>query len=265
MNFNLDKDLIVFDIESTGADAVKDRIMQIALIKYPKDGGDPIEKNILMNPQYPIKPDAIAVHGITVDMVRNKPTFKEFAVEIFDFIGDADLGGYNLKRFDIPMLAEEFSRVGLVFEMKNRRIIDAMQVFYKMEPRTLKAALKFYCDKELIDAHDAMADTKATADVIWGQIQKYENRDYEDNDGNIIEKPVRNDMGAIDEFINDKTVVDYMGRFKRNKEGNIIFNFGNNRGEEAHKHPHTLRWMIGKDFPIQVKNIAKAILDGTMK
>ncbi len=265
MNFNLDKDLIVFDIESTGTDVVKDRIMQIALIKYPKDGSPALEKNLLMNPQYPIKEDAIRVHGITVDMVRNQPTFKDFAQELFDFIGEADLGGYNLKRFDIPMLMEEFARAGFDFEMKKRRIIDAMQVFYKMEPRTLKAALKFYCNKELENAHDAMSDTKATADVIWGQIQKYENRDHVDNDGNITPKPIKNDMESIDKFINDKTMVDFMGRFKRNAAGLIIFNFGSNRGDEAYKHPNTLRWIINKDFPLQVKNIAKAILAGNMK
>jgi DNA polymerase-3 subunit epsilon len=265
MNFNLDKDLIVFDIESTGADVVKDRIMQIAFIKYPKDGSDPIEKNILMNPQYPIKPDAIKVHGITVDMVRNKPTFAEYAQELLDFIGDADLGGYNLKRFDIPMLIEEFGRAGYDFSMENRRIIDAMQVFYRMEPRTLKAALKFYCNKELVDAHDAMADTKATAEVIWGQIETYKERDYVDGDGNITPTPVKNDMQSIHNFINDETTVDFMGRFRRNTAGNIIFNFGTNRGQEAHKHPQTLKWIISKDFPMQVKNIAKAILAGTMK
>ncbi len=265
MNFNLDKDLIVFDIESTGADVVKDRIMQIALIKYPADGGEPIEKNLLINPQYPIKPDALAVHGITVEMVRNKPTFAETAEELLAFIGDADLGGYNLKRFDIPMLTEEFGRAGYDFSMTNRKVIDAMQVFYKMEPRTLKAALKFYCNKELIAAHDAMADTKATAEVIWGQIQTYQDKDHIDADGNVTPTPVKNDMQSIHDFTNDPSSVDFMGRFKKNKVGNIIFNFGSNKGEEAHKHPQTLKWIISKDFPMQVKNIAKAILAGELK
>jgi DNA polymerase-3 subunit epsilon len=163
------------------------------------------------------------------------------------------------------MLMEEFGRVGLELDMSKRRIIDAMQVFYKMEPRTLKAALKFYCGQELTDAHDAMADTKATAEVIWGQIQKYDGVDHEDGDGNITPAPIKNDMQSIHEFINDKKTVDYIGRFKRNDAGNIVFNFGSNRGEEAYKHPNTLKWIISKDFPMQVKQIAQAILDGKMK
>ncbi len=265
MNFNLDKDLVFFDIESTGADVVNDRIMQIALIKYPKGGGEPAEKELLMNPQYPIKPDAIKVHGITVEMVRNKPTFEAYAQELLDFIGDADLAGYNAKRFDIPMLIEEFARIGIDFSMKNRRVIDSMQIFYRMEPRTLKAALKMYCNKELEDAHDAMADTKATAEVLWGQIQHYKDRDYIDYDGNVIEKPVRNDMQAIHDFLDDGASVDFMGRFKRNSDGVIVFSFGTNKGLPAYQHPNTLKWMISKDFPLQVKNIAKAILKGEMK
>lgn len=265
MNFNLDRDLVFFDIESTGADVVKDRIIQIALIKYPKDGSNPIEKNILMNPQYPIKPDAIKVHGITVDMVRNKPAFKEYAVELLDFLDDADLAGYNSKRFDIPMLIEEFARVGIDFSLQGRRLIDALQIFYKMEPRTLKAALKFYCGSALENAHDAMSDTKATADVFWGQIEKYNGVDYIDKDDQIIESPIKNDMQSIHDFITDNNNVDFTGRFSRNTEGYIVFNFGSNKGQEAYKNPNTLKWIISKDFPAQVKNIAKAILDGKMK
>ena len=265
MNFNLDRDLVFFDIESTGTDVVKDRIIQIALVKYSKDGSKPIEKNILMNPQYPIKPDAIKVHGITVDMVRNKPTFKEYAIELLDFLGDADLGGYNSKRFDIPMLIEEFARVGIDFSVQNRRLIDAQQIFYKMEPRTLKAALKFYCGRNLENAHDAMSDTKATADVFWGQIEKYKDVNYIDKDNQIIESPIKNDVQSIHDFISNDNNVDFTGRFSRNSEGNIVFNFGSNKGQEAYKNPNTLKWIINKDFPAQVKNIAKAILDGKMK
>lgn len=237
MNFNLDRDLVFFDIEATGADVVRDRIMQIAMIKYPKDGGTPIEKNILMNPQYPIKPDAFKVHGITIDMVRNKPTFKEYAVELMEFLEHADLAGYNSKRFDIPMLIEEFGRVGMEFSMKGRRLIDAMQIFYKMEPRTLKAALKFYCGKELEDAHDAMADTKATADVFWGQIQRYEGVDYVDNDDNVIAAPIKNDMQAIHDFISDNRNVDFTGRFSRNPKALLFLTLEPTKGKKLIKIP----------------------------
>ena len=140
-----------------------------------------------------------------------------------------------------------------------------MQVFYKMEPRTLKAALKFYCNEKLVDAHDALADTRATAKVLWGQIQKYDGVDYEDRDDQIHAAPIKNDMESIHQFIHDASHVDFMGRFKRNGDGLIIFNFGSNRGEEAYKHPSTLRWIMNKDFPLQVKNIAKDILDGKIR
>jgi DNA polymerase-3 subunit epsilon len=265
MNFNLDKDLVFFDIEATGTDVVKDRIIQIALIKYPKDGGPNIEKNLLINPQYPIKPDALKVHGITVDMVRNKPTFAECADELLDFLGEADLAGYNSNRFDIPMLIEEFARIGKSFSIQNRRLIDALQIFYKMEPRTLKAALKFYCNKELENAHDALSDTRATADVLMGQIKRYEDVDYIDRDGLCTEKPIKNDMQSLYDFISDNKNVDFTGRFSRNSEGIIVFNFGSNKGQEAYKNPQTLKWIISKDFPAQVKNIAKAILNGKIK
>ena len=262
MKLTLDKDLCIFDIESTGGDIVKDRIIQLAIIKYPKDGGALIEKNYLINPQQPIKPDAYAVHGISDADVANAPTFKMLATELFNFFKDCDLVGYNSNRFDIPILIEEFARVGLDFSTENRKLIDAMQIFYKMEPRTLRAALKFYCGKDLADAHDAMSDTKATLEVFLGQIEKYKDSNYEDANGNIIERPIRPDnMQSIHEFVNDHTRVDFTGRFIRNNQGVIVFNFGNNKGEAASKHPQVLQWMIQRDFPLQVKNIARAILN----
>lgn len=265
MNFNLDKDLVFFDIESTGPDVVKDRIMQIALIKYSKNGNAPIEKEYLINPQYPIKEEALKIHGITIDKVRNQPTFQEYAEELYAFLEGADLAGYNSNRFDIPMLTEEFGRVGINFSMKGRRLLDALQIFYKMEPRTLKAAYKFYCGQDLKAAHDAMADTRATAAVLWGQIQKYKDVDYVDGEDNITPAPIKNNMQALHDFINDDRQVDFTKRFLRNSEGIIVFNFGANKGEPAYKNPRTLQWIISKDFPSQVKEIAKEILNGTLK
>ena len=265
MAFQLDRDLIFFDIESTGADVVHDRIIQIALITYPKDGGAPIEQEFLINPQYPIKEDATRVHGITHEDVRNKPTFKHYAVELLEFIGDADLAGYNSNRFDIPMLIEEFARVGIHFSMEGRRHLDALQIFYKMEPRTLKAAHRFYCGADLENAHDAMADTRATAAVLLGQIERYQGVDYEDSDGNIVPAPIQNSVQALHDFVNDQRQVDFTGRFIRNASGTILLNFGNNKGEPAHKNPKTLHWIINKDFPAQVKQIAQDILSGKLK
>jgi DNA polymerase-3 subunit epsilon len=155
----------------------------------------------------------------------------------------------------------------MIFTLDGRRLIDALQIFYKMEPRNLKAALKFYCGKELTDAHDALADTRATVDVLMGQMKYYENTDWADSlTGAVIEKPVRNDMQAIHNFINENdNRVDLTGRFVRNENGLIIFNFGNQKGQPAHEHPNVLRWIIDKDFPLQVKAIAQAILAGKMK
>jgi DNA polymerase-3 subunit epsilon len=262
LSLQLDRDLCFFDLETTGGDVVNDRIIQIALIKMPKDGGEPIEKNYLINPTYPINPEAQAVHGYSNADLANEPTFKALAQEIFDFFADCDLVGYNSNRFDVPLLIEEFARVGLDFSTQNRRLIDVMQIFYKMEPRTLRAALKFYCGESLTNAHDAMADTRATLSVFWGQLRRYQNVDFEDAKGNILPRPIQPDnMQSIHDFVNDASRVDFTGRFIRNSQGQIIFNFGNNKGDVAAKHPNVLQWIIQRDFPLQVKNIAKAILD----
>lgn len=260
----LDKDLCFFDLETTGGDIVKDRIVQIGIIKYPKDGSAPIEKSYLVNPQMPISPEAREVHGISDDMVKEAPPFKLIAVELFRFIGDSDLGGYNSNRFDIPILIEEFARTGLEFELKGRRLVDALQIFYKMEPRTLRAALKFYCNKELTQAHDALADTRATAEVFFGQLKRYAETDYEDDRGLRVERPISTDLDKLHRFLDDESRVDFTGRFGRNAQGQIVFNFGEHKGKPAKDYPQFLNWIVQRDFPLQVKNIAKAILKGKM-
>ena len=199
--FNLENDIVFFDIESTGLNVLKDRIIQIALIKYKKDGSEPDEREFMVNPMIPISAEAMQVHGITPDMIKDKPPFSEVAQEIADFIGDADLAGYNSDRFDLPMLTEELFRNGIELNPEERRTIDVQKIFYKMQPRTLKAALQFYCQKELEGAHDALADVRATVEVFAGQIVKYEGVDYIDGDGFVTKAPIKNDMQAIHEFI----------------------------------------------------------------
>ena len=166
MDFNLDKDLCFFDIESTGLNVIRDRIIQIAVIRYHADGRPPEELELLVNPGIPISEDAMAVHGITPADVANKPSFAQVADQLYSFFGNSDLAGYNCYRFDVPLLVEEFARVGYDFDIEDRRIIDSQRIFYKMEPRTLKAALKFYKGKEIENAHDAMADVRATTCMI---------------------------------------------------------------------------------------------------
>ena len=269
IQFNLDKDLIFFDIESTGLHVLKDRIIQIALIKYPKKGGDAEEKEYLLNPGVPISAEAFAVHGISVDMIRNKPSFKDVADELFDWIGNADLAGYNSDRFDIPMLLEEFARVGKKLDLSKRRCIDVQKIFYKMEPRTLKAAYSFYCGKSLDGAHDAIVDVKATAEVLKGQLIRYEGVDYEDGDGLIIKSPVKNDMSSLADFTTDNRSIDVTNRLKYDSDGKVVFNFGKHIGrlvsDVFREDRQYYRWMMEKDFSVQVKDAIKQIMDEEVK
>lgn len=263
--FNLDRDLVFFDLESTGLNIMQDRIIQIALIKYEPGKAEPIELMQLINPGIPITKEAYEVHKISNEDVKNKPTFQQVGQKLFDFIGDADLAGYNSNRFDVPMLMEEFYRIGLDFDIDKRRLLDVQRIFHKMEPRTLKAALNFYCGKSLEDAHDALADTRATVDVLIGQINRYQNEDYEDNDGNIVEKPIRNDIALIADFINDKSSVDVTNRLKLTEDGKIAFNFGKYTGQIAaevfKKEPSYYHWMMERDFSAQVKKIIKKVFE----
>ena len=262
---NLDKDLCFFDVESTGLNILRDRIIQIGIVKIKADGSPDEELNMLINPGMVfISQEAYEVHGISAKDVANKPTFEQAAQEIYDFIGDSDLGGYNSNRFDVPMLMEEFARVGIDFDIENRRLIDVQRIFYKMEPRNLSAALKFYCNKDMENAHDALADVKATIDVFKGQIDMYQELDYTDKDGQVIEKPVRNDMESIYQFTNDLSLIDVTNRLKYNSEGEIVFNFGKYQNQKVIDvitkiDKNYYRWILEKDFSAQVKNTIRKI------
>ncbi len=263
--FNLENDIVFFDIESTGLNVLKDRIIQIALIKYKKDGSEPDEREFMVNPMIPISAEAMQVHGITPDMIKDKPPFSEVAQEIADFIGDADLAGYNSDRFDLPMLTEELFRNGIELNPEERRTIDVQKIFYKMQPRTLKAALQFYCQKELEGAHDALADVRATVEVFAGQIVKYEGVDYIDGDGFVTKAPIKNDMQAIHEFISDYRTVDFTQRLRRDHKGDIIFNFGKYTNQKVadvfSRDKNYYHWIMQKDFSSQVKKIVKKIME----
>ncbi|MEZ4911927.1 MAG: 3'-5' exonuclease [Saprospiraceae bacterium] len=257
--FNSDRDLVFFDIESTGLNVLKDRILQIALVKYPKGISVPQELFTLVNPGIPISEEAFAIHGISNDMVKNKPTFQQLSDQIYQFIGNADLAGYNSDRFDIPMLMEEFSRCGITFDISKRNLIDVQKIFYKMEPRTLKAAYRLYCNGDLTDAHDALADTKATIEVLKGQMEKYKDTDYIDGDGFKTAAPIQNDIKKIAQFLSDDSNLDVTQRLKYNAAGQVVFNFGKYNGhivtEVFHQEPNYYHWMIEKDFSAQVKQI----------
>lgn len=264
MDFKLDRDLCFFDIEATGLNVIRDRIIQIAIIKYFADGREPEELSMLINPGIPISLEAMQVHGIQPKDVANKPVFQQVAQQLFDFIGDADLAGYNSNRFDIPILMEEFARVGLEFNMDNRRTVDVQRIFYKMEPRTLRAALAFYCDKEMEDAHDALADVRATVDVFMGQLKRYKDVDYVDEDGNVEKTPIRGDVKTLHKFTTDMRFVDATQRMKYDHNGQVVFSFGKYNGkpvaETLSRDKQYYNWMLNKDFSSQVKQIIKKLV-----
>lgn len=261
---NLDRDLVFFDIESTGLSVVRDKIVQIALIKLHKNGDPPAEFSTLVNPGIPISEEAMAVHGITPKDLANKPTFQQVAQKIWDFIGNADLAGYNSNRFDVPMLMEEFDRVGMEFDISKRRLIDVQRIFYKMEPRTLKAAYRMYCGKEMTDAHDALADVQATLEVFQGQLKAYEGVDLIDEDGNVVPAPIQNDMQVLHEFTNDLNFLDATQKMRVQPDGTAVFNFGKYNGQPVKevltKDKNYYYWMIEKEFSSQVKQILKGIM-----
>lgn len=264
MEFNLDRDLVFFDLEATGLNVVRDRIVQLAAIKYFADGQPPKELSMLINPGIPISIEAMQVHGILPRDVANKPTFQQVAKEIFEFFGDADLSGYNSNRFDVPMLIEEFARVGMNFEVKRRRLIDVQRIFYKMEPRTLKAAVRFYCNKEMENAHDAMADVRATIDVFKGQLERYENTNYEDEQGGEIIRPIRNDIKMLHEFTNDLRFVDATQKLRYDENGQVVFNFGKYNNQLAapalYNDRQYYQWILNKEFSAQVKQAVRELV-----
>ncbi|NOT37651.1 MAG: 3'-5' exonuclease [Saprospiraceae bacterium] len=263
MMFNLERDLVFFDVETTGLHVIRDRIIQLAMIKYLKVGGTE-ELNLLINPGVPISEEAFQIHGISNETVRNKPTFQQESQKIFDFIKGADLAGYNSNRFDVPILMEEMSRCGLHLDIDSRRLIDVQRIFYRMEPRTLRAAYQFYCNKEIENAHDAMSDIKATVEVLGGMLNKYKNHDLTGEDGIVLEKPIQNDVQKLHDFTNDVKVLDATQRLKYNDQGEVVFAFGKYIGQPAGKilfeDRNYYHWIQEKEFSFQVKEIVKKLL-----
>ena len=248
MNLNLNKNLCVFDIESTGLDVSQDRIVEISILKVTPEGEE-TELTLRINPEIEISEESTSIHGITQEDIKDAPTFQEVADQLADFIGDADLAGYNSNKFDIPMLAEEFLRVDHAFDMRARKFIDIQNIFHKMEQRTLVAAYKFYCNKDLENAHSAFADVQATYEVFKAQLKKYEE--------------LENDMTFLADFSqnNKFKIVDFAGRIAKNKDGKLIYNFGKHNSktvEEVDKiEPGYYRWRMNSNFPRYTKLVLK--------
>ena len=248
MNLHLTKPICFFDLETTGINISKDRIVEISILKVFPDGKEE-RKTWLVNPEMDIPKEVIAIHGITNEKVANAPTFKELAKEINNMIKDSDLGGFNSNRFDIPLLAEEMLRADLDFDMKNRVSVDVQTIFHKMEQRTLIAAYKFYCDKNLEDAHSAEADTNATFEVLKAQLSKYED--------------LENDTKFLAEFSSRKKFADFAGFITFNEDGEECFSFGKHKNKRVldvlEQEPGYFGWLLNADFPLYTKKVLTAI------
>ena len=255
MKLNLKRPLAFFDLETTGVNVGSDRIVEIAILKAMPDGSEVI-KTLKINPEMPIPLQSSLIHGIYDEHVANEPTFKVVAQELADFIGDADLAGYNSNRFDIPVLLEEFLRAGVDLDMSDRKFVDVQNIFHQMEQRTLRAAYKFYCDKDIVNAHSAEADIKATYHVLLAQLERYKDVDFEDKQGKIS-RPVLNDVDALHTFTNMNKPVDFAGRMVYNDHHEEVFNFGKHKGKTVEQvfdvEPSYYAWMRQGDFPLYTK------------
>jgi len=255
MKLNLKRPIAFFDLESTGVNVASDRIVELSFLKINPDGTEEIRTRRI-NPTIPIPLEASLIHGIYDEDIKNEPTFSQIAKDLSNFLKNADLGGYNSNKFDIPMLIEEFLRCEIEFDMEGRRTVDVQNIFHQMEQRTLKAAYKFYCGKEIEHAHSAEADIKATYEVLLAQIEKYEGVQIQDKKGNLI-TPIENDIDALYRFTSLNQVVDYAGRMVFNEKGEEVFNFGKHKGKRVEdvfaQEPSYFDWIMNGDFTLDTK------------
>ena len=261
MNLILKKPLIIFDLETTGLNLVKDKIIEYSMLKVTPDGNSE-SRTQLINPGEPIPPETTKIHGISDKDVADKPLFKQIAAELYAFIGNADLAGYNSNKFDIPFLIEEFLKAGIDFSLKGRRLVDVQNIFHKMEPRNLRAAYKFYCGRDIVNAHTAEADTLATYEILLSQLDRYENQAYVDNDGNES-FPVKNDIQALHDFSFNKRNADIVGHIVYNENKQEVFNFGKHKGKVVADVFKTdlsyYDWIMKSAFPELTKRLLQAI------
>lgn len=247
----LDRPLVVFDIESTGISPRKDRIIELAAIKVMPDGQE-IEKCWLLNPTIPIPPETTKIHGITNEIVKDCPTFREKASEIYAFFDGCDVSGFNADRFDIPCIEEEFARCGLNFGSSIRRHVDVQRIYHRKEPRDLTAAVRFYLDRDHTGAHGAEADTRATLEVLKAQLNRYHD--------------LPQTTAEMDEFLapHDPMNADRNG-YLRWVDGELTVNFGKKKGESLKKlllnEPNYLRWIVKGDFDTEVRAIVRDLLE----
>lgn len=258
MQLSLKNPLLFFDIESTGLNVASDRIVEISAVKVsPGAPGQPNDieiKTRRINPTIPISPEAQAVHGISDEDVKECPTFRQIAKSLAIWMEGCDIAGYNSLKFDIPMLAEEFLRAGVDFDFRKRKLVDVQNIFHKKEQRTLKAAYKFYCRKDLENAHSAEADTMATYEVLEAQLDRY---------GNDAEEPLLNDVAYLAKYSCQNRFADYAGRIVLNDKDEEVFNFGKHKGKRVkdvfRSEPSYYSWMMDGDFTLDTKQVLTRI------
>jgi len=255
MELKLKNPLIFFDLETTGINIITDRIVELSYFKIWPNGDEEL-RTFKINPTIPIPLNSTKIHGITDEDVKDSPTFSEIAKTLSKTLEGCDLAGYNSNKFDIPLLAEEFIRSGVDIDLKKRKFIDVQVIFHKKEQRTLSAAYKFYCNKDLEKAHSAEADTKATYEILKAQLEKYPD--------------LSNEIDQLAEYSSHNRNVDFVGRIIYNEQEEEIFNFGKYKGQKVEdvfkKDPAYYSWMINNDFPSYTKKILTTIkLRGALK
>ena len=250
MQLQLERPLAFIDLETTGLSVARDRIVEIAILKISPDGSKTMRTH-RVNPEMLISKESTSIHGISNEDVATEPNFKDLAPSLFKFLFACDLGGYNSNKFDVPMLVEEFFRVGIEFDFQERKLVDVQNVFHKMEQRTLKAAFKFYCGKDIENAHSAQADIEATYDVLIAQLEKY----------NELEPNVN----FLSDFSQYQKTVDIMGRIVFDEKSRECINFGKHKGKPVEevfkKEPGYFGWLMHGDFPKSTKKVFKDIMD----
>ena len=248
MELNLTRPICFFDLETTGTNIAKDRIVEISILKIHPNGNRE-SRTWFVNPEVPIPKEAVAVHHIDNEKVANEPAFRELAPTIHEMIKGCDLAGYNSNRFDIPLLAEEMLRAGVDFDMRNNVAVDVQTIFHKMEQRTLAAAYKFYCGKDLQNAHSAEADTIATYEILKSQLDRY--------------PELKNDTKWLADFTERQPCADVAGLIGIDKKGREIFAFGKYKGQCVEDifdmEPGYFSWIQGADFPEYTKKVFTAI------
>jgi DNA polymerase III subunit epsilon len=261
MKLNLKRPLAFFDIETTGVMIGRDRIVEICIIKISPDAEEEVYTQRI-NPGMPIPPQVIAIHGITDEDVKDCPSFADIAPQLARFLENCDLAGYNSNKFDIPLLVEEFLRAGVEFSVTDRKFVDVQNIFHRMEPRNLRAAYKFYCGKEIVNAHSAEADTRATYEILLAQLDKYEGVNITDDKGNSS-APVVNDVEALHQFSHKTRNADLAGHIVFDEKGVEVFNFGKYKGQSVEevfrREPSYYDWMQKADFPMSTKKLLDII------